>query len=273
MSALRGFWRLAEARRLRTPAGLFSQADRLRRDGRYVEAAQLVARGLTLAPESLTGHLLAAYLHAAQRAGEPARQEFQWVLARDPRHPRALLGLARLALEEGDLDACRDALARALRAYPDFPEAQALLDGLSARSPASASLGAALRLDRLRMPEAALALVVIGGDPALVSARPDGAAELGRRLARAAGLAAAALGRAGLGPLRRAVVEDADERHVVRADDTLTLALTLPRTAHLTQGLLEVNRLWAAVQHELAMAKDEDAGTAGVPRASVRRVS
>lgn len=273
MSALRGLWRPTGARRLRTPAGLFSQADRIRREGRYVEAAQLVARGLTLDPGSLTGHLLAAYLYAAQRASEPARQEFRWVLARDPSHPRALLGLARLGLEEGDLDACRDALARALRAYPDFPEAQALLDGLSARTPAPASLAAGLCLDRLRMPESARALVVVGGDSVLVSARPDGAVELGRRLARAVGLAAAALGRAGLGPLRRAVVEDADERHVVRTDDTLTLGLTLPRTTHLTQGLLEVNRLWATVQHELTMAKDEPAGTASAGRASGRRVS
>jgi len=264
VSALRGLWRPAGARRARTPAELFSQANRLRREGRYAEAARSVAEGLAIDPASITGHLLAAYLHVAQRTGAPAKQEFQWVLARDPAHPRALLGLARLQLEEGDLDACRDALVRALRAYPDFPEARAVLDGLAARAPASPPAG--LRLDRLRMPGPAGALFLVGHDGGLILARPASAAELGHRLARAVGLAAAALGRAGLGPLRRAVVEDAGERHFVRADATLTLALTLPRTTHLTQGLLEVNRLWAAAQHELAVAKDEAAAGTASPR-------
>jgi tetratricopeptide (TPR) repeat protein len=268
VSALRGLWRSAGPRHPRTAAGLFSQADRFRREGRDGEAAQLVARGLMIDPASITGHLLAAYLHVARRSSEPARQEFRWVLARDPTHPRALLGLARLGLEAGDLDACREALGRALRAYPDFPEAQALLDGLATRSPAAPAPAAGPRLERLRTPETARGLFVVGGDGVLISARPDTAADEGRRLARAVGLATVALGRAGLGQLRRAVVEDADERHFVRADATLTLALTLPRTAPVTQGLLEVNRLWAAAQHELAVAKDEAAETA-----SARRVS
>ena len=261
-------WRASAPRRLRTPAALFREADRFRRDGRYDEAAQLVARGLMIDPASITGHLLAAYLHAARRTIEPAKQEYRWVLARDPAHPRALLGLARIGLEEGDLDACRETLRRALRAYPDFPEAQALLDGLATRSRAPAPAGVRLRLDRLRAPATARGLFVVGGDGVLVSARPDVAADLGQRPARAVGLAAAALGRAGFGALRRGIVEDADEQHFVRADATLTLALTLPRTAHLTQGLLEVNRLWAAAQHELAVAKDEGAATARARRVS-----
>jgi tetratricopeptide (TPR) repeat protein len=266
VSTLRDLWRPARARRPRTPAGLFGQADRLRREGRYAEAAGLVAQGLALEPTSLVGHLLAAYLHAARRTSAPARQEFHWVLARDPAHPRALLGLARLELEEGDVDACRDALVRALRAYPDFPEARAVLDGLTVRAPSSPATG--LCLDRLPMPAPAEALFVVGRDGALVSARPAGAAELGHRLARAVGLAAAALGRAGLGALRRAVIEDTHARHFVRADVTLTLALTLPRATHLTEGQLEVNRLWAAAHHELDVARDGGAGTA-----SARRVS
>jgi tetratricopeptide (TPR) repeat protein len=257
-------WRPKRARSARTPAALFAQANRLRREGRDAEAGQLVARGLMLDPGSLTGHLLAAYLHAARRTIEPAKQEFHWVLARDPAHPRALLGLARVALEEGDVDGCREALARALRAYPDFPEAQALLDGLTAPAPVATPAG--LRLDRLRPPAMARALFVVGGDGSLVAARPETAADLGRRLGRAVGLAAAALRRAGFGPLRRGTVEDADERHFVRADGALTLALTLPRTTQHTQGLLETTRLWAAVQHELAVRRDD-------APASARRVS
>jgi tetratricopeptide (TPR) repeat protein len=265
---LQRLWRPALSRREPTPAELFGHADRLRRAGRFGEAAPLVLQGLSLDAASVTGHLLAAYLHVARRTMEPAKQEFRWVLERDPSHPRALLGLARIALEEGDVDGCREALVRALRAYPDFPEAQALLDGLATRRPPPPP--GRPRLDRLRLPASARALFVLGGDGALIAARPA-AGEGGRRLARAAGFAAATLQRAGLGPLRRGIVADADDTHFLRADVSLTLALTLPRTTHVTQGLLEVNRLWAAAQHELAVAREEVADTS-VP-AGTRRVS
>ena len=87
-AVLRRLWRPAVARRPETAAELLGQADRLRRVGRFGEAAQLVARGLSLDPASITGHLLAAYLHVARRTVEPAKQEFRWVLERDPSHPR-----------------------------------------------------------------------------------------------------------------------------------------------------------------------------------------
>ena len=267
--ALPRLWWPAPSRREPTPAELFGHADRLRRAGRYGEAAQLVLQGLSLDPASVTGHLLAAYLHVARRTTVPAKQEFRWVLERDASHPRALLGLARIALEEGDVDGCRESLVRALRVYPDFPEAQALLDGLAARRPATAP--ARPRLDRLRLPAAARALFVLAGDGAVIAVRPESAGEAGGRLARAAGFAAATLQRAGLGPLRRGIVADADDTHFLRADVTLTLALTLPRSTHITQGLLEVNRLWAAAQHELAVAREEVVET--TPSVGTRRVS
>jgi tetratricopeptide (TPR) repeat protein len=268
-AVLRRLWRPPVPRRPETAADLFGRADRLRRAGRYGDAAELVGRGLRLDPASITGHLLAAYLHAACRTVEPARQEFQRVLERDPAHPRALLGLARLALEAGDLDGGREALVRALRAYPDFPEAKALLEGLAVRPPVAAPTPA--RLDRLRVPAGAEALLALGGDGAVIVARPGAAAGGAAHLARAVGLAVAALQRAGLGTLRRGVVETAAARNFFRADGTLTLAVWLPRTTHITQGLLEVNRLWAAAQHELAVAGDE-AATTTAP-ADPRRVS
>jgi tetratricopeptide (TPR) repeat protein len=252
---LQRLWPSRISRRAPTPVELFGHADRLRRAGRYAEAAELVFRGLDQDPDSITGHLLAAYLYVARRTIEPAKQEFRWVLERDASHPRALLGLARIALEEGDVDGGREALARALHAYPDFPEAQAVLDGLAAPRPASPP--SRLRLDRLRLPTAARALVVVAGDGAVVAAQPEGASEGGLRLARTAGFAAAALQRAGLGPLRRAIVADAADLHFLRTDVTLMLVVTLPRTTPITQGLLEVNRLWAAAQHELAIARDD----------------
>jgi tetratricopeptide (TPR) repeat protein len=264
----RRWWRAA-SRRAPTPVELFAEADRLRRSGRYTEAAARVLQGLSLDPASITGHLLAAYLHSAQRAIEPARQEFRWILQRDGSHPRALLGLARLALEEGDVEGCREWLVRALRAYSLFPEAQALLEGLTTRRPGPPPVRP--RLDRLHLPGSARALFVVGADGVVIAARPEAASEGGRRLARAFGLAAATLQRAGFGLLRRGIVADADDVHFLRTDVTLMLAVTLPRTTHITQGLLEVNRLWAAVQHELAVAKDE-AVEAAAP-AGTRRVS
>ena len=251
----RRLWRAGISRREATPAELFGHADRLRRAGRYAQAAQLVFEGLARDPASITGHLLAAYLHVARRTMEPAKQEFRWILERDASHPRALLGLARIALEEGDVDGSREGLVRALRAYPDFPEAQALLDGLAMRRLAPPP--GRPRLDRLRLPPAACALLALAGDGAVVAAQPEDAREGGLRLARAAGLAATTLQRAGFGPLRRGIVVDADALHFLRTDVALTLVLTLQRTTHITRGLLEVNRLWAAAQHELAVAKDE----------------
>ena len=256
--------------RKRTPTDIFGQADRLRREGRYAEAATLVTSGLALDPNSVTGHLLAAYLHAAQRTIEPAKREFRWVLSRDPVHPRALLGLARLALEEGDLVGCRECLSSALRAYPDFPEARAVLDALTAASPTNAAPAAVpTRLERVRLPGGARALVVVDAHGQVLAERPE-VEDAGPRLARIAGLAGAALQRAGFGPLRRAIIDDHEQTEFVRADATLTLGLALPRTTLIPQGLLEVNRLWGAVQHELALTRDERAVPPSDP---VRRVS
>jgi len=50
----------------------------------------------------------------------------------------------------------------------------------------------------------------------------------------------------------------------------IPLALALPRTTHITQGLLEVNRLWAAARHELTVRPEpgrvEDGGVVDRPR-------
>ena len=215
-----------------------------------------MASGLALDPNSVTGHLLAAYLHVAQRTIEPAKREFRWVLGRDAAHPRALLGLARIALEEGDLVGCRECLSSALRAYPDFPEARAVLDAIAAPDASATPPAAPPRLERLRLPGAARALVVVDAQGRALVERPaveDG----GPRLARVARLAGAALAAPGFGPLRRAIIDDREQTDFIRADSVLTLALALPRTTPIPQGFLEVNRLWGAVQHELAVTRDE----------------
>src|SRR5262249_25920899 len=196
--------------------------------------------GLALDPNSVTGHLLAAYLHVAQRTIEPAKREFRWVLGRDPAHPRALLGLARIALEEGDLVGCRECLTSALRAYPDFPEARAVLDALAMPPPPTPPASAAPSLGRVRLPAVAHALVVVDGEGRALAVRPA-SEDAAPRLARIAGLAGAALRRAGFGPLRRAILDDREQTEFVRAEPALTLALALPKTTPISQGLLEVN--------------------------------
>ena len=121
------------------------------------------------------------------------------------------------------------------------------------RAPASrpAAPPPATPLERLRLPSLAREFVLLGADGGVLAARPETAAEHSERLARAMSLAAAALKSARLGAPRRAIMEVGDESYFVRADPALTLALALPRTTQITQGLLEVNRLWAAAGQEV----------------------
>ena len=270
---LRRLWGSAPARRQK-PVELFALADRRRRDGRPAEAAKLVQAGLAIDPENLTGHLLAAYLHLAARTIEPARGEFTWILRRDPAHPRALLGLARIALEEGDVATCRESLTQALRIYPDFPEAQALLGATATvrpRPPAAVAPRLRSAIERLRMPPLARTLLVLGPEGEVLTARPEEAAGHGEALVRATRLAAATLGSAGLGTPRRAVLDAGDESYFMRMDAVLTAALALPRTTQITQGLLEVNRVWAAAGHDRAMRAETTPASAGTD-AGARRL-
>ena len=257
MALLRRIWGGHGRHRQPTTVEAFQRADRYRRVGRYGEAVELVTYGLTLEPNNVTGHLLAGYLHHAARTLDAARQEFGWVLAHDPYHARALLGLARLAFEQGDVAGCHDLLRRALRYYPDFPEARALLDGIVTPRPAEpAPAREGARLDRLRLPATGRALLIARHDGHVLAARPGGPqdGESSARLAQVLRLAAATLTRSGCGPLHRAILEDDADALFVRTDGDLFVSLALPRTLEVPQGLLEVNRLWAGALHELGLA-------------------
>jgi predicted regulator of Ras-like GTPase activity (Roadblock/LC7/MglB family) len=257
MPLLRRLW---GARRTSvTVAEALRHAEQRRREGRYIEAGELVARVLELDPQNLHAHLLAGYLHAARRAPTPAKAEFRWVLGHDANHPRALVGLARIALEENDARVCHDLLRRALRYYPDFPEAAALLDALHAREASAARTPpapAAARMDRLRLPGGGRALIVGRVDGGLIASLPttDDAKEVAEAVARVLRLAAGTLGRAGLGAPHRAIVDDDHDAVFIRTDGELVVSLALPRATDPTQGLLDVNRLWAATLHELGLA-------------------
>jgi tetratricopeptide (TPR) repeat protein len=258
------------------------RAEQRRREGVYLEASRLVECGLALDPDNITAHLLLAYLYAARRATASAKEEFRWVLSRDPNHARALLGLARVALEEGDVRTCHDLLKRALRFYPEFPEASALLEAVLTR-PAQTDDAEedadASRVTRLRMPGAGRALIVGRADGGLLSSQPvtDDAKDVAEALGRMLRLATVTLARAGLGSLHRAVIVDPHDAVFTRTDGEIIVSLALPRATDTTQGLLDVNRLWAAAMHELGLsaapAATPSTPAGAAPAVTIRRVS
>jgi tetratricopeptide (TPR) repeat protein len=128
----------------RSASSLFRLADQYRHEGRYEDAAELITEGLRVSPNIAVGHLLDAYLHVVFREMPAAKASFRRVLALDPYHPRALFGLARIALEEGDIEGCRPFLDRAIQYFPDFPEAKALQEMVATWAAPAAGAAAAI---------------------------------------------------------------------------------------------------------------------------------
>src|SRR5258705_79940 len=125
----------------------------------------------------------------------------------------------------------RSSRGRRLRRRPGCP-----LRGEELESPAKASWcsrasgtwsGAkgGIRRDRLRLPAESREGVLGRADAALVFAQPRGARTeaVVARAAKLSRVAAAMLARAGLGPLRHAVIEGAAETTYLRADDAALL--------------------------------------------------
>jgi tetratricopeptide (TPR) repeat protein len=237
----------------RTPSAseLFRQADRLRHEGRSEEAALLVQEGLRLSPTSSAGHLLAGYLHLGARNVERARASFRTVLALDHTHPRALLGLARIAIEAGDPATARPLLERALQYHTDFPEARALEEMLASWTPpageAAPAPTAAPSEPSVALPDGARDPILVGLDGSVVFARCDDAREtlLAQHVVQIARIAGATLVRAGLGSLRRGVIDGARESTYLQADGLRVLAVALPAGTSEQDGLHCLDTLWA----------------------------
>ena len=232
-----------------TAAALFRRADGYRHEGRYEEAADLVAQGLRQAPNSGVGHLLAAYLHVVFREMGAAKNAFRRVLALDPYHPRALFGLARIALEEGDYEGCKPFLDRALQYYPDFPEAKALQEMVaswSAPRPAGATLATPIPTERLRPPPGSRDLVLTHTDGTLVFGQgpEERQRQLALQMTQVYRIASATLTRAGLGTLRRAAIESAKDMSFLRTDAGLVLSVSFPHEVEIGAGLVQIGRLW-----------------------------
>jgi tetratricopeptide (TPR) repeat protein len=283
--------RLGGRRRQPTSAQMFRQAQRLRDDGRFEDAAELVADALIREPGSVVGHLLSGSLHMALRESGQARTSFERVLALEPTQPRALLGLARLALEDGEAKTCRDLLSRALARYPDFPEARALLDvtgdlapsagpkraatpvlvpaaipiatparipavttaTTSAATPVPAANGATAA-DRLHLPTESREALFMRPDATLVFAEPRGprTEAVAARAVKLARIATAVLARAGFGPLRHAVIEGAAETTYLRTDDAALLTLAFDRDVTAATAVSHLERVWGSCRSELA---------------------
>ena len=242
-----------------TATEVFLKADRRRREGRLAEAASLIATGLEQAPNHASGHLIAAYVHVASHQLDAAKISFTRVLTLEPDHPRAILGLARVALEEGDFEISRRHLEQALRRYPDFPEATALLDVVATRS--TTPVGAAV-VDApvVSAPEPVAnvsRLQTLAGTRDVLLARSDGTVVYGKfgevkheplaaTLARALRIATAPLARAGLGAPARGIVDLRERTLALRSDAGSILALTVPDTMPPGEALLEANRVWRA---------------------------
>ena len=253
-------WRWVRGKqRQPTSALVFRRAQRLREQGRYRRAAALVDEALIHDPRNVVGHLLAASLHMVLRESGRARTSFERVLALEPTQPRALLGLARIELEDGETAACCALLSRALARYPDFPEARAVLEvarGLLATSDAKryATSDGAVEADRLRLPTESREALFVRADATVIVAVPreprtDAVAARAVKLSK---VATAMLGRAGLGPLRHAVIEAAAETTYLRSDDTALLTLSFDRNMKSATALQHLERVWRRFCSEFA---------------------
>ena len=233
----------------RSAAAMFRLADQYRHEGRYEEAADLIAEGLRVSPNIAVGHLLDAYVHVVFREMPAAKTSFRRVLSLDPYHPRALFGLARIALEEGDIEGCRPFLDRAIQYFPDFPEAKALQEMVatwSAPAVAVPSTVGAVNTERLRLPQGAHDLILTHADGTLVFAQgsEERQRHLSMHMTQVYRIASATLARAGLGAMRRGVIEGSSEMTFLRSDGGVILGVALPREIEVGGGLVQVGRLW-----------------------------
>lgn len=251
-------WHAVRGRRAPASVQVFRQAQRFRDEGRFEEAAALITSALLLDRDNVVGLLLAGSLHAMLREMVKARAAFERVLALEPTHPRALLGLARITLEEGDTDACVDLLRRALARYPDFPEATALLEvaqSLPSRHSAKRPpTSVTFHPDRLRLPPESREALLARADGMLMFAQPRGprTAEIAARAAKLCRIASAMLARAGLGALHHAVIDGAAETTYLRADGDVILTLAFARDVKASTARGHLERVWATCRAELA---------------------
>jgi tetratricopeptide (TPR) repeat protein len=253
--------RPAGGRRPVTTIELLQRAERARRGGQMAEAEALVTQALHIDPRNGVALLVSGYLHAAARRSDAARTAFRTVLALDPEHPRAMLGLAKTDLEAGDVASARELLERALRFYPDFPEARALHDVvrglLTGRGESAPGSLTAVQFRQLALPPGTRECMVVDLNGTVLFSHPVSRTRqaLADHLIRVAGMASAALGRAGLGAVRRGAIRSSSGTTFLVSDSRALLALTLPPDAEPAAALREAEALWTRCMDELGAAR------------------
>ena len=93
---------------------------------RFHEALRVFDQAIAADPENLDVRVALGDLFLAKYNGRDARETYEQVLARDPGHPRALLGLARVRRFDGATDVT-DLVTQALAEDPDLVPARLLL--------------------------------------------------------------------------------------------------------------------------------------------------
>jgi tetratricopeptide (TPR) repeat protein len=240
-----------------TPAMLFRHADRCRIEGRYGEAARLVAEGLRQAPDSTVGHLISAYLHVAAHRADHARREFDRVLALDPYHPWALLGLARICIEDQDHKGAAALLDRALDYCPDFADARLLRETLghvprTQRSPGEAHGSAALGP---AAPAEERDVFAMRTDGKLLVARTgeERGSQLAEHLMQVHRTVSFALSLAGLGSLKHAAIETGSCTTFILKDADLVFSATLDGVVDIGTGFARIE----LVRDDLGVKADD----------------
>lgn len=125
------YWRSAVSQAEELPPGLLASfADALRRAGLAVEAEHAAAVGLERFPGTTDLMLVRAEALMDLNRPDQASPWFARLLARMPQHVEAHIGLARVALNAGLVEAAREHLLSALRFDPYNKKALELLSSL-----------------------------------------------------------------------------------------------------------------------------------------------
>jgi predicted regulator of Ras-like GTPase activity (Roadblock/LC7/MglB family) len=159
--------------------------------------------------------------------------------------------VARIAIEAGDPDAARPALERAVLYHADFPEARMLEKMLAVRGAVQSNFAWAptrpVRAEGIRLSQDGRDPILARLDGTVVFAQCDEDQEpvLAQHVVQVVRIASATLARAGLGALRRGVIEGAQASTYLQTDVGLVLALTLPSGTSIADGWSALGRLWA----------------------------
>jgi predicted regulator of Ras-like GTPase activity (Roadblock/LC7/MglB family) len=104
----------------------------------------------------------------------------------------------------------------------------------------------AINTERLRLPQGAHDLILTHADGTLVFAQgsEERQRHLSMHMTQVYRIASATLARAGLGAMRRGVIEGSSEMTFLRSDGGVILGVALPREIEVGGGLVQVGRLW-----------------------------